>query len=78
MYTSKYKIKEVHMSVIYLRSRKRRPVWIGPRRPMEDTQGQIPYGWCEKCGMECYQRGQVLCPECKGEENESEESLCKM
>ena len=56
------------MSVVYLRSRRRRPVWVGVRPSMEDVGGEIPYGWCDGCGMECYLPGQSLCGQCEEKE----------
>lgn len=52
------------MPVIYLWGRRRRPVWLGPRLPMSDVYGEIPTGWCQRCGMECYLPGQLLCDPC--------------
>ena len=53
------------MSIVYLRAHRRRPVWVGVRPAMEDWQGAIPVGWCERCGMECYQVGSALCQDCE-------------
>lgn len=53
------------MAVIYLSTHKRRPVWLGPRPVFYDEQGQIPDGWCCSCGMECYEEGAAVCPECE-------------
>ena len=47
----------------YLRSGGRRPVWVGPRRSMEDRQGAVPDGWCAYCGMEVFGKGAV-CSRC--------------
>ena len=56
------------MPVIYLKSRRRRPVFIGQRPAMEDVMGRIPEDWCQLCGMEIYIPGQWLCPGCMGKE----------
>ena len=62
------------MAVIFLRSHKRKPIWIGRRPFREDVQGQIPYGWCEGCGMECFEEGTALCPDCERMEQENGKS----
>lgn len=59
------------MAVLYLDTHRRRPVWVGLRPVTEDVQGQIPDGWCECCGMECFEEGAVLCPECERMEMEN-------
>ena len=59
--------------VIYLRSGRRRPVWVGPRPLRYDVQGAIPDGWCGGCGMELF--GDGGCPLCDGKENEDEISM---
>lgn len=58
------------MSVVYLKSRKRRPVWQGPYPVLQDAMAVIPYGWCHDCGAEVYLAGQQFCPGCKRKENE--------
>ncbi len=49
--------------VIYWKSGRRRPVWVGRCRD-PDVQGRIPRGWCSRCGMEVWDRD-TLCPRCK-------------
>lgn len=61
------------MPVIYLRNRRRTPVWVGARPPLQDTGGEIPYGWCSKCGMECFLPGKALCRQCE----EKEKNICQ-
>lgn len=56
------------MPVIYLKSRRRRPVWIGQRPVTEDVMGRIPEDWCCRCGMEIYVMGHTLCPGCMRKE----------
>lgn len=62
------------MTVIYLRSHKRRPIRLRRNVFPEDAQGSIPFGWCESCGMECFSPGVWLCPECMRKETEYEET----
>ena len=61
------------MTVLYLRSNKRRPIRLRGSVFPEDIQGSIPFGWCESCGMECYEPGCLLCPACLRKEMEHEE-----
>lgn len=62
------------MTVIYLRSHKRRPIRLQRGIFPEDVQGSIPFGWCENCGMECYTPGCLLCPQCMRKEIDDEET----
>ena len=59
--------------VIYLKSKRRRPVWIGPRPVGCDMQGAIPDGWCSGCGTEVFDGG--LCPRCRRKERIDEISM---
>ena len=58
--------------MVYLRSFRRRPVRLHAGIFAEDVQGSIPFGWCEGCGMECYEPDSLLCPECLRKETEYE------
>lgn len=62
------------MTVLYLRTRNRRPIRLQWGIFPEDIQGSIPLGWCEGCGMECYEAGTTLCPACIRKEMEYEEN----
>lgn len=56
------------MSVIYLKSRGRRPVWIGPISYSGDVMGAVPVAWCIGCGTELYIPGACVCPGCERKE----------
>ena len=62
------------MTVIYLRSHKRRPIRLKKSIFTEDVQGSIPFGWCEGCGMECYEPGCLICPSCMRKELDYEKT----
>lgn len=62
------------MTVLYLRSRKRRPIRLERSIFPEDIQGSIPFGWCDGCGMECYEPGFTLCPACLRKEMKDEKT----
>lgn len=49
--------------VLYLKSHRRWPVWIGCRPVCFDRQGAVPDGWCRLCGMEIFGQGEV-CSRC--------------
>lgn len=49
--------------VIYLKSHRRQPVWVGRRSGQYDRQAAIPDGWCAQCAMEVFGEG-TLCPRC--------------
>ena len=50
---------------IYLKSRKRKPIFLGVYPPKTDTQGAIPRGWCLSCGAEVYSEEEDYCIRCK-------------
>lgn len=62
------------MTVVYLRSHRRRPVRLSRGIFPEDVQGSIPFGWCVSCAMECYEPGVRLCPACLRKEKEHEKT----
>ena len=48
----------------------RRPVRrVGPLPLFADVQALPPLGWCPGCAMELYRQGQMLCPDCAGEDS---------
>lgn len=49
--------------VLYLKSHRRQPVWVGRRSGQRDRQAAIPDGWCALCAMEVFGEG-TLCPRC--------------
>ena len=60
------------MEKVYLRSHRLRPIRLYPGIFAEDVQSSIPYGWCQRCAMECYEPGLLLCPGCERKEIEYE------
>lgn len=58
--------------VLYLMSNKRRPVRRYPRYDLHDVQGELPVGWCCRCGKEVYTYPadlDAVCEECANEED---------
>lgn len=53
--------------VIYLKTHRRRPVWVGRGSSSSDPQAALPRWWCSRCGREIYGKHQTLCPRCAGE-----------
>ena len=41
-----------------------RPVALRPRHDRRDEQQDLPFGWCERCGMEVWKRGEAVCEAC--------------
>ena len=66
--------KEEIVPVVYCKSRRRRPIWVGVRAAMQDVRAELPVGWCPNCGMECYLDFEELCEACK-EEKEHEQQI---
>lgn len=64
--------------VVYLRSGRRRPVRVVLYRAGEDLQSAIPAGWCEKCGAEVYEFGEVLCDQCERWEKMKKRIQCEL
>lgn len=60
--------------IVYLRSHRRRPVWIGERVGILDVQGMIPVNWCGSCGAEVFTEGEVLCSRCSGQKGELDDA----
>ena len=56
------------MAIQYLRPPGLRPVWIGPRPPLSETQGAIPRWWCARCGAEVFEETGERCFRCQKEE----------
>lgn len=50
---------------LYHKTYRRQPVYVGIYSPFTDPQGQIPVGWCMRCGREIFSHGENLCPECR-------------
>lgn len=58
---------------VYCKSRKRRPISFRRTPFFHDRQGELPIGWCSRCGSEIFVWGQEQCSRCrdgKGEDNE--------
>lgn len=51
--------------VMYLQTKRCRPVRLLPYRAGEDMQAAVPFGWCPGCGMELYSREEELCRMCE-------------
>ena len=64
------------MCLVYLKTGRRRPVWLGVYRE-DDVQGRIPRAWCCRCGREVFGYGPV-CDRCeRRDDHESQyQSLC--
>lgn len=58
--------------VIYLKSHRRRPVWVGAGFSSPDTQGALPRWWCSRCGREIYGKNRQLCAACAKEQRRDE------
>ena len=56
------------MGVLYLRSCRRHPVWLGIRLGLSDGQGAIPRSWCPACGGEVFSVEAVFCERCLKED----------
>ena len=56
------------MGVLYLRSSRRHPVWLGIRLGLLDGQGAIPRSWCPACGGEVFSEETEFCDRCMKED----------
>ncbi len=52
--------------VIYLKTHRRRPVWVGRGGGSPDPQAALPRWWCSRCGREIYEKNRRLCGRCAG------------
>lgn len=60
---------------VYLESKRRKPVRLLPCLFPQDTQQQLPTGWCVQCGAELYNPQSQKCRRCEGGNQDESESL---
>jgi len=61
--------------IVYLCSRRRRPIQIQHFLMDGDPQGQIPRFWCCRCGKEVFECGAYLCGRCQKEDENGKDTL---
>ena len=53
------------LRILYQKDHKRKPVRLGDFYLFRDPQASIPTSWCDQCGCEIFEKGTVMCPQCR-------------